>query len=384
MSVLPRGLVFLVLAGILVLTADTAQAQPAASPSGVAPMPVGNPGTQMGALSNPYLGGGSYPSIGGLSNGGYGGGGGYGYFPPYYNPWMMPYLSPSASYLFGAASITQANAQYMLTLQQARLQAAYANQAKIDVRRRLFDQLAYERAYFLANFSPEVVRKREMDIALSEARNKPPQVKILSADSLNSLLAHLIEQQGKGQRGPRVDLPEDILKRINVSNGTGANIGLLKDGAKLEWPLALQQAELREVEKRLADNIALAVKEVKFNNPLGRGLGTDIAEDLGKLTRDVDNMCANGSMGSSQYVEARRYLNQLNTAVKALTDPHAVNFFNDTWKAKGSTVAELVKNMDESGLRFAPATRGDEAAYRALHSKLVSYDANITTTASGN
>ena len=43
----------------------------------------------------------------------------------------------------------------------------------------------------------------------------------------------------------------------------------------------------------------------------------------------------------------------------------------------GKTVAELIKNMTADGLRFAPATQGDDGAYRALHNALNAYDSGI-------
>ena len=57
------------------------------------------------------------------------------------------------------------------------------------------------------------------------------------------------------------------------------------------------------------------------------------------------------------------------------------NYFNQKWVAKGKTVAELIQNMTAAGLRFAPATPGDEGAYRALHFALVAYDDGITQVA---
>jgi hypothetical protein len=52
---------------------------------------------------------------------------------------------------------------------------------------------------------------------------------------------------------------------------------------------------------------------------------------------------------------ARQYLDQLGSAVTALHDPNAANYFNQTWTAKGRNVAELVENMRKNGLDFAPA-----------------------------
>ena len=68
-------------------------------------------------------------------------------------------------------------------------------------------------------------------------------------------------------------------------------------------------------------------------------------------------------MSPAQYIEAKRYLNQLSAAIKALSDPKVANYFNNRWNAKGKNVAELVSHMKREGLAFVPATPGDEAAY---------------------
>jgi len=296
--------------------------------------------------------------------------GGYGGFP------FFPYqVDPLTGFLFGSAAITNANAQYQLTIQQARLQMAYANQAAVDTRRKLFDQIVYERAFMAANFNPDVVRNKEMEAALNRARRNPRDVEVWSGDSLNSLLANLIKLQGSGLRGPQIGLDEDVLKHVNVTGGTGGNIGLLKEGGKLQWPLPLQRPEFTRVQEVLNQLLPEAVQEVKTGNELKGNVSKDIQAAL-QLLNEKLNQAVN-DMTPSEYVEARRYLAQLNSAFKALTDPNAASFFNRKYAAQGKTVAELVKYMADNGLRFAPATQGDEPAYKALQNALAAYDENI-------
>jgi hypothetical protein len=78
-------------------------------------------------------------------------------------------------------------------------------------------------------------------------------------------------------------------------------------------------------------------------------------------------------VASNEWIEGKRYLDQLQSAVQALQDPSAANYFNGNWSAKGNTVAELVNYMAQNGLRFAPATTGDEGAYQALYRQLADY-----------
>jgi hypothetical protein len=276
----------------------------------------------------------------------------------------------------GAAAVTSANAQSFVTVQQARMVQQQANQMAIDTRRKMFDQIRYER---MSQPTPEDIRIQEMQVALNRSRRNPPRAEIWSGDALNSLLQHLIKQQGAGLKGPRVDLDEDNLRKINVTSGTGGNIGLLRDGGQLQWPPALQRKEFTDAEETLKKLLPDAVNQVKFNNPLPGGLRKDIQASLDSLNDTLYRSISD--LSPTQYIEARRYLNFLADGFRALQDPNAANYLNNKWAAKGKTVAELVKYMADNGLRFAQATPGDEAAYVALHMALVAYDDGITQVA---
>ena len=137
----------------------------------------------LASLSNPYLGN----SSASLANGG-------GYSPPY-NPYFNPYAaycSPYGGGLMGLAALTTANAQFYVTIQQGRIVNQQANQAMIDMRRKIFDQIRYER---MSIPSGEEIRVRDLEIALNRSRRDPPLGEILSGASLNSLLNYLIKQQ---------------------------------------------------------------------------------------------------------------------------------------------------------------------------------------------
>jgi len=101
----------------------------------------------------------------------------------------------------------------------------------------------------------------------------------------------------------------------------------------------------------------------------------DIRGDF-KALNDKLNESAD-ELSPSQYIEARRFLNQLSAAIKALSDPKVANYFNNTWNARGSNVAELVSHMTKQGLTFAPAAPGDEAAYRAVYDALRTFEAGL-------
>jgi hypothetical protein len=106
-----------------------------------------------------------------------------------------------------------------------------------------------------------------------------------------------------------------------------------------------------------------------------QGLLTDMQHDLGGLS---ERLSGSGSdLSPSQYIEARRYLNQVGDAVAALSDPKVGAYLNPGWAGKARNVADLTNFMARSGLRFAAATPGDEPAYAALYRALADFDAGL-------
>ena len=183
--------------------------------------------------------------------------------------------------------------------------------------------------------------------------------------------------QAKNVRGPNVPLNEDILKHINLTSGANGNIGLFKND--LQWPVTLQTPEFADLIKRLNQRIPDAIQQAK-QGTVAPGLLKDIQGDVQRmhetLLRNV------GDMPPSDYIEAKRYLNMLSDAVRALGDQTAGNYLTGKWSAKGKNVAELVDNLRSNGLQFAPASPGDEAAYRALYHAFLSYDAGMAALTS--
>jgi hypothetical protein len=346
--------------------------------------PYGGPALSTLGAYSPSLGGGygggygatlaTNPSLGGYGGSpGYGGGG---YGGGSYQSYDM---NPYSGYLRGAADVTTANASYQMTIQKARLEREQGNQARLQTRRRISEEAEWERG---RTPSPEKAREADMDAALSRARRDPPLTEVWSARSLNALLNHLAAQQVKGARGPTVPLDEETLKSINLTPADSrANAGLLKDGGKLHWPRHLQGAGFSEPRSRLSRRMAEAVQRLKSNptTPVPHGLVTDMQNDLRALAERLNGRV--GELSPSQYIEARRYLSQVGEAIAALSDPKVGTYFNPSWVSKARDVAELVNFMGKSGLRFAPATPGDEPAYTALYRALADFDAGLPQVA---
>jgi hypothetical protein len=338
---------------------------------------LGFPGLGSGALAasyaNPALGYGSLLNGGGLGYGGFGQAGGWGWG----TQWMM---NPYEGYLSGAASVTTANAQYQLTIQQAKLLRQEYIRSTLQTRRAVIEEYEYERAHWP---DPEKIRQDEIRRELETARFSPPLNDVWSGRSHNALLRHLIEQQGRGAKGPTIPLNEDTLKSINLTAGdTRGNIGLLKDGSGLQWPQPLQGEAFKTAREDFNRRLKDALETVRLGNNPEPNTISDLDADVRRLNEALDGSI--GLLSPDQYTEASRYLHLLRDTVTALKDPKVVNYFNGRWAAKAKDVATLVKYMSEQGLRFAPATPKDEPAYLALYHALAAFDAGMPpVTSSG-
>jgi hypothetical protein len=301
-----------------------------------------------------------------LSAGGYGspyggGGGGYG-------GWWPDSINPYNGYLKGAADVTMANANYNKIIQEARLIREQANRSAMDTRRKILEEAEYERAEWFKRNDPNEAMKRDQASDLDRARHDPPMTEILSAKALNSLLTHLIGEQGKGEKGPTIPIPQDVLTGVNYSGqDSRANPGLLKQEGRLQWPISLETAEFADSRDHLSKLFADAVNTAKNGNPVAPGKIKDMRAELNRLNNSLLSNVSD--MSPSQYIEAKRYLNQVDDAMKALEDPKAANYFNAAWtpEATATDVGRLVQSMAKKGLVFAPAVSGDADAYRAMY-----------------
>jgi hypothetical protein len=343
---------------------------------------------------NPYTpsvvtAGGGYPAITPYAVSTVGGGynpytGGYGASlatDPYslsttggYSPYGSPYYGDysSGGYLRGAADLTAATGKYWKDIQQARLLREQSRQMALETeRKRLIEEAWYERMRPKA----QDVRDQELAADLTRARRDPPLPEVWSGAPLNALLRSLAGA-GKLSKAPSSPLDEEILKGINLTNGASrGNLGMLKDPNGLNWPLTLKDSTFDEPRKRLNTRIRGAIDQVrKDKEPLDdatrRDLDADFRTISDRLTASVNDLTP------SQYIEARRFLNQLEEALIALKDPRVVQNFS-SWSPRGTNVAELVDHMNRNGLKFAPAAPGDENAYTALYYALRNFEASM-------
>jgi hypothetical protein len=296
-------------------------------------------GFRTAPLANPYFGG--------------------GFYPPY---------DPLGSALSGAADVISASGQSRINTEQAMQVREQTRQMKIETRRQNFDEWMYEQ-----NNTPTLEDRRERARLqnLRRSANDPPLTEIWDATALNSLFTQIIKQlPGSEGLAPHVSLAPDVVARINVTSGaTLGSIGVIRDG-KLSWPLPLKEEAFDPSRKRLEELIPKAMDQAAAGNP-----NVDTFHALRNTVDQMNDQVAAsvGQISTRDFIEARRYLRELEQSINTLREPDAANFLSKKWVAKGDSVFDLVNFMKEQGLRFAPATRGDQAAYVALQRAMVSF-----------
>jgi hypothetical protein len=280
---------------------------------------------------------------------------------------------PSAGYLSGGASVTTGQGRFEGSQQQANLLQEQVRGEQAANRRKLFDEYLYERD---KNPTAEDERQTSQREQLERSRNNPPRTEIWSGQALNNLLADLQKLPARGGwpvlGTAELPLAEDGLKRINITAGNGGNAGLLKAADGLHWPLAFTGEDFKAERERLSVLAQQAVRQAALGSPVDVGTTRLMTRDLDQLHKELRRKA--GALPASLYIEAKTFLNNFESAVRALQQRDAARQFTGVYALKAKTIPELVTFMAERGLRFAPAIPGGESAYLTLYQALAAYD----------
>jgi hypothetical protein len=312
---------------------------------------------------NPYggggLGAGAYPGAGQYSS-------------PYGNPYSSLYPDPNGAYLEGTANVINAQGRFMVSEPLAYQIREQARGERVANRRKAFDQYLYERE---KTPSVEEERQRAQLDQLNRSRNNPPVTEIWSGKALNDILNDLRKLAASGDlaTGRTVPLPLDEagLKHINVTKD-GGSIALLRNDGYFDWPLALNDPESEGQREQLLVCARAAVRQAEFNGRVDPVMLREMAGDVDGLHKHLRQRAKD--LSPSEYIEANTFLRHFDQALRALCQPDVGNHFTGKYALKAGTVAELVQQMVDKGLQFAPALPGDESAYSALHQALATYD----------
>lgn len=309
-----------------------------------------------------------------MAYGGYGPNYGYGANPGYGYTRQTPYQG----YMNGAANITTANAQYQMTIQQAKQEQEKARRSALTTHRATIEERQYEQSL---QPNPEEIRQKELQFNLQRARNNPPSSEIWSGTALDDLLAAIKDGQSHGLAGPEVPLSPDVVRHINLTTGTTyGGVGVLRDDGKLTWPAVLRKTDFDKGRQTINEQMQQAVTQAR-GGEVDATLLDGIGGSLKDLQAEIDAQVQ--VLSPTQYVQASRYVRELKSSYQVLQRSDVAKYFQPKWTAQGATVAELVRQMTQQGLHFGPATSGDEPYYTSLHRSLVDYDIGIAQLSGG-
>jgi hypothetical protein len=291
------------------------------------------------------------------------------FYPPYYPPPGYYGGYGPGAVMQGAASMTEAQGNLMLQQEQARIMREKANQAKIETKKQNLDWQNYERAN-TPTFTEEQAKIK--GLLVHRMLTNPLQGEVVSGVAQNTIMPYLYGLTLQGIPGPPVRLDPELMRQINVrgAGGSGGSLALLKDRGKVTWPLALRGPYQEELDGLLPQVVSATV----LGN-LTPKLYKEVRSGVDNVEKDLKNKFFKDEVDAGSYMIAKRFVNDLRSAVNALQQPNAAKILDGAMAAKGRTVQELVQNMTQNGLRFAPALPGQEPAYFALQSAMASYAA---------
>jgi hypothetical protein len=297
-----------------------------------------------------------------------GGFGPYSFFP-----------DPTSGFLTGAADVMRAQGQFEINRQQANLLREQVRAARMDNRRRAFDQMRYEQEN---TPTPSEVQERERLERLAQARNSPRPAQIWSGAVLNVILDDIRRFRNQmGLRGAVIPLDPAILQHINVTTGnsTGSST-MFNSGGQLQWPVELKGERFDAERKGIDKLFHQATQEATSPGGVSDRTMSDLGAAVNKLHDSVDG--AVDAMTPSENIRAKRFANQLSRSMRMLRDPSVANLINGRWAPRGETVGELIDHLDQHGLKFGPATDADQPFYTTLHGLLVQYNSSLIALAS--
>src|SRR5262249_22424356 len=142
-----------------------------------------------------------------------------------------------------------------------------------------------------------------------------------------------------GAKGQPVVIDEGTLRQINVKSPSAGNIGVLKplkDGGQMNWPALLKGEAYQDDVKLINTRAAEAVKQAAHGGEAAPPRGADRPAPNTRLKKKLDDNVT--ELTPAQWIEAKRFLNQLDEARRALSNPDVANYFTDKFIARGKTV----------------------------------------------
>jgi hypothetical protein len=285
-----------------------------------------------------------------------------------------------ADILRGGAQVIRAEGDYLVKFQEAKIVREQVRAARLENRKKEWEQWAWEQD-FKENYK-WIAIERDAKATLHQGLESSP-TKIIDGWSLNVLRDVLSKNKGKFTSNKTVSL-DGIVPKINMTTEAigRVNIGLLQLEA-LPWPLLLRKDYFTAI-RESADQNHFTIREevlVKGNYPAAT-FGA-LRTNLNALEKMCQEMVKNPKseeevVSCDDSINANRFLKELKRLLTAMEgDTTGLSIKRIREPVQATTVAELVDQMDQKGIKFGPALQGNEQFYYALHNKLAEAVRNL-------
>lgn len=285
-------------------------------------------------------------------------------YPNPYNPYYNPY-GRAGGQLAGSAQVMQAYGQVINDQEQARVTREQANQAKLDTKKQAFDLMMYEKAN--TPTYTETLTKEKAQI-LTRMMNFPLRSEIADGKSLNVMLPFLQSLSSGGTQGPPVPIAQSMVNLLNISGSGQGSVGMLRDGGQVDWPVALIGNNQKALDKLLPQAYGAAA-----TGKLTPKLMKDVRTEMKTMRDTMRTQLQKEEIETSSYLQCIEFYNALEKSVNALETPDARKQLAGAYAPRARNVQELVDFMADNGVKFAPATPGNENAYQVVHDAFVRY-----------
>jgi hypothetical protein len=267
--------------------------------------------------------------------------------------------------LTGAANAIAAQGHFLMDFQKARLLNQDVVQKKLETRRKILEHWAWEHRFISDTLEEERQRMREQEIR--RFVNDASPAEIYSGAVLNQLRKELLGKFDALGQGQSLSVDPNWLMHVHVASPVGGNTGILK-ADKIPWPLLVLGRDDLAADRTEIEQLLGKAKTTILQGKTPAAEIIQLRRKLEKLRKRLVTEQRNGPDDSEwspgQYVAAMRSLKEIKDSLVILERPDAAFYLNPL---KGGSVVELMTNMKDQGLTFAPATIGDERYYSSLY-----------------
>jgi len=205
--------------------------------------------------------------------------------------------------------------------------------------------------------------------ALPKALGPVDPAAVNSGEALNDLLKEIVRAQAKGAKGPSAYVPTLVLDDVRFAGSPAADLlNLARQADNLEFPAAFDSPALAGLRTDLAKDFAAAAAPVRAGKAPEPAKVARLEATYGRVQAALEPAIKNVTF--EEAAAARRFVNRMGWAIKALRDGSANGLIDPKWASEGLTVADLVKHMTRFKLVFGPAPYGSEDAYATMYRNL--------------